>query len=210
MARTGRPPHNVGACLVKGCDKPQHCRHYCKIHYRRLLTTGDPTGLKPKGPRPQPKPICSAPGCDKVSEHAGLCNIHYRRKQRTGQFHTTQASAGEPLEWLRAHCGHKGDDCLMWPFSKAPGYSSVSLPDGTYTKAHRKMCELAHGEPKPDMVARHLCGVPECVNPRHLAWGTPKENTEDIAFHAEHGVGPEAAQALGETLSIHYAEGRIK
>jgi len=45
--------------------------------------------------------------------------------------------------------------------------------------AHRFMCWAFYGPPVSlDMVAMHQCGNPSCINPRHLAWGTQRENCQ--------------------------------
>lgn len=89
---------------------------------------------------------------------------------------------GKALAWLLAHVGYQGDDCLPWPFSSCwNGYGSVSI-NGKIRKAHRAMCELAHGEPPtPRHLAAHSCnnGHLGCVNQRHLSWKTPRENMLD-------------------------------
>lgn len=85
----------------------------------------------------------------------------------------------EFLEWL---VGHKGDACVVWPFSRNEyGYGQVKHGDKFY-KAHRLMCIMAHGEPpEPRYNAAHSCGNGNkgCVNPNHLSWKTPSENTLD-------------------------------
>ena len=40
-------------------------------------------------------------------------------------------------------------------------------------------CELGHEVPD-DMFVLHSCDEPECINPKHLSIGTPKENTQDM------------------------------
>ena len=46
--------------------------------------------------------------------------------------------------------------------------------------AHRVVCRLAHGEPPPDKPqATHSCHNKWCINPRHLRWGSAKDNAAD-------------------------------
>ena len=93
-------------------------------------------------------------------------------------------------EWLVAHVGYTGEDCLNWPFSRADGYGQVSLP-GTrkIARANRIMCELVHGPaPTPQHQAAHECGrgANGCVHPKHLFWKTVSENSKDCVAHGTH------------------------
>jgi hypothetical protein len=98
----------------------------------------------------------------------------------------SQKGNGKSILWLRDHVSHAGDDCLTWPFSDdGRGYGTVCYCGKNY-KAHRMMCEIAHGAaPTPEHHAAHSCGNGhlKCVNPRHLSWKTPKENAADSVKH---------------------------
>lgn len=86
------------------------------------------------------------------------------------------------FDWLRAHINHDGDECLLWPFGKDDkGYGTVVAFD-RIRKAHRVMCELAHGIPPGSKAqASHNCGNGHlgCVNPKHLEWKSNSENQLD-------------------------------
>jgi hypothetical protein len=82
-------------------------------------------------------------------------------------------------DWLLSHKGHKGKECLIWPFSCCtPGYGQC-YADGRSQMAHRYMCILVHGEPPKDHETAHSCGNRRCVNPRHLSWKTKTDNQLD-------------------------------
>jgi hypothetical protein len=84
--------------------------------------------------------------------------------------------------WLMAHVAHDGADCLIWPFAKNwNGYGNIGRK-GKMLKAHRVMCEQAHGPaPSPSHVAGHSChnGRGGCVNPKHLSWITASQNIRE-------------------------------
>src|SRR4051812_5100930 len=92
---------------------------------------------------------------------------------------------GEAVAWLREHALYCGDDCLIWPFSRARGYGNFGYL-GKNIYAHRFMCELIHGPaPTPDHHAAHSCGNGHkaCVNPMHITWKTSSENMRDKELH---------------------------
>lgn len=91
-----------------------------------------------------------------------------------------KTKAGEARDWMLAHVAHQGEECLLWPFSgNWNGYGHLGV-NGKVMKAHRRMCELAHGKPTtPKHVAAHSCYNRSCVNPGHLSWKTPRDNLLD-------------------------------
>jgi hypothetical protein len=90
-------------------------------------------------------------------------------------------------QWLAAHVGYQGDDCLPWPFAKdgRVGRGQLGYLGKNYW-AHRLMCILAHGKPPtPKHQAAHNCGKGHygCVNPRHVGWKTNSQNQLDRAVN---------------------------
>lgn len=91
----------------------------------------------------------------------------------------------------------KTNECVLWPTeSGTSAYGTVRGPSkmlrvndraqariGTHVLA----CRMAHGPP-PDqgMQVRHSCHTPLCLNPRHLSWGTPRQNSEDRQERTTH------------------------
>src|SRR5690606_37742148 len=107
---------------------------------------------------------------------------------------------GETIAWIVQHITYQGDDCLLWPFSRErDGYGTKVQYCGVGFKAHRVMCILAHGNPprgKP--FAAHECGNGHlgCINPRHLAWKSPKQNTHDRFVHGTMFFGEEVPASV--------------
>jgi hypothetical protein len=99
---------------------------------------------------------------------------------------------GEPLRWIHeVAMQHTGEACLAWPFAKTGGYGHVKVK-GKIARAHRYICELAHGAPPtPEHEAAHSCGKGHegCVSQGHLEWKTHAENMADRLIHGTHNRG---------------------
>lgn len=173
-------------CSVEGCDKPLHKRPHCSTHAWRFKhhgCTDKPSNRKPLASR------CSVEECHSAPERGrkGMCARHYKMLYRRGTVIPKIAERGEPERWLRSRVSHQSDACLIWPFGRSgdgAGRLGSKIRAGTIQSAQapRVMCALAHGDPPDPMhQAAHKCGKGHhgCVNPRHLEWKTPLENTRD-------------------------------
>ncbi len=96
----------------------------------------------------------------------------------------------EAYLWLLDHVYYDGTECLPWPFGvNYRGYGTLTF-EGKFYRAPRLMCMKAHGEPTSlDLVTRHKCDNPVCVNPNHLQWGSKRENSEDMVQRGGHVTG---------------------
>lgn len=76
-----------------------------------------------------------------------------------------------------------GDEDVCWPWLgtiSAGGYG-VFWACGYNSRANRISLFLSVGAPADaSMLALHSCDNPSCCNPKHLRWGTAKENTNDF------------------------------
>lgn len=179
-------------CSIAGCGKPGSQRGWCGAHYQRWRRTGDPLGSIP---RRKPPEYCVVAGCEKRSATAGLCCSHYKRRCRHGNPLAGRTPNGAPYKWIVAHVADQREECLIWPFGGAHedrSYGSATVPGERQDSSARVMCRLAHGAPPPGKsLVRHICGKGHegCVNPRHLKWGTYKENCADMVLHGTRLIG---------------------
>lgn len=132
--------------------------------------------------------LCAVPDCGTPRDARGFCKRHYMRWRKYGD---PTASSTKPacIDVLRHLAAIETDDCTLWPLGASMGYGSVYV-DGRIRDTHRVVCEWTHGDPPEGAIhAAHRCGVPLCINPRHIRWATPKENAADRLIHGTHNRG---------------------
>lgn len=92
---------------------------------------------------------------------------------------TFSKGKGKGIEFLRQHVAEDDGPCLIWPFARDNHGYGMGGHEGTYFKAHKKMCEMVHGpRPSPQHQASHSCnnGHGGCVHPKHVSWETSRDN----------------------------------
>lgn len=92
------------------------------------------------------------------------------------------------------------EECWYWDgANNGNGYGRIFVSKARKEYPHRIVCEQAYGPaPTPDSIVLHSCDKPNCVNPRHLSWGThSKNNTDSKAKGRAHSaLSPEARQFI--------------
>ncbi len=66
--------------------------------------------------------------------------------------------------------------CWNWDGAKSRGYGLTTMPDGTFTNAHRAAYRLLREDVPKNIQIHHLCGNRLCCNPDHLAAVTDMEH----------------------------------
>jgi len=73
---------------------------------------------------------------------------------------------------------NKTDGCWLWTAAKCNGYGHFGM-NGKVYRSHRLSYEHYKGKIPDDLIVRHKCDNPACVNPEHLELGTQKDNVQD-------------------------------
>lgn len=124
--------------------------------------------------------VCVVSDCSKPHKARGYCNTHYARMKRRG---TVDDAVGRPKthkeRFERIGWKETSEGCYEWLGYVTPdGYGSFRY-EGNMVNAHRASYILYVEDFDRELVVRHTCDNPRCVNPQHLELGTPKDNVYD-------------------------------
>ena len=152
-------------CTIEGCDRPILCRGWCRRHYRRWSTYGDPEYVKP----PAEVVPCSIEGCPGEAHARGWCKPHYERWRTKGdpawEQPTTQSSTcavdGCDREvksrgWCQAHY-------FRWRRTGDPGTAELALKGQPKEPCNIEDCD--HDQAALGLCDRHA--------QRYRKWGDP-------------------------------------
>lgn len=143
---------------------------------------------------------CQITSCESAVHAHGLCSAHAHRLRRYGDP-TAQPSSPSLADRWSAKVKIPIDGihgCWIWQgFLNEHGYGVISVGgrSGRMTLAHRVAWELVNGPIPEGMIVRHACDTPSCVNRRHLALGTPQDNSNDTVERGRQARGQDFPQA---------------
>lgn len=126
---------------------------------------------------------CYADGCDRHASVRGYCDKHYERLRVHGHHETVKRTHTERVtkeDFIEQAAKATETACIEWPYRKDRcGYGFMKF-GGRRRQIHRVVYEKCHGTQIPaELVCRHKCDNPGCVNPLHLEVGTQKDNIHD-------------------------------
>jgi hypothetical protein len=133
--------------------------------------------------------ICVIDNCGKPTTARSMCKTHYARfiRSQGGRVTETMPQKNRRIEtsFVSEALASDTQECITWPFGAWDNGYGYTDYYGKRTGAHRLVCKLAHGEPPdPKMHAAHLCpGNRKCINPKHVRWATPAQNSLDVLLH---------------------------
>jgi len=143
---------------------------------------------------------CNVNGCFGRHKAKGYCKKHYVRYKNHGTPIGPGTEIGAPATFLSAVVANPPNQCVSWPYGKYPdGYGRIRI-NGMDIGAHRAAL-LAYAGPPPNgkPYAAHrpnICHNRSCVNPKHLRWASPKENTFDMLKDGTRIMGEKHSAAI--------------
>lgn len=126
-------------CKIDGCGNIQRAMGWCKTHYSRWRTHGDPVAPRLKM-GPAGRVGCLVENCDRKHHRQGYCRLHFNRLQARGSTHYAPAAL-DP-------CGFEGCDRVVGLWGGGRGFCALHL------KRLRK-----YGDPRGVRLDCGICGA---------------------------------------------------
>lgn len=137
--------------------------------------------------------VCSLDGCSRPRIGRGYCGKHYQRWRKYGDPMKTQIcrSDDEDFEarfWEQANPTADVTKCWLWGGAiNESGYGKMCLKRpysylqgvGRTVMTHRLAYAMYYKNDPGELVVRHRCDTPQCINPHHLILGTVADNNAD-------------------------------
>src|SRR5262249_37574408 len=82
--------------------------------------------------------------------------------------------------WDKVATTENEDECWVWTANRDGGGYGLLTYQGSTIHAQRVSWMIHFGEIPDDLMVRHRCDNPPCVNPKHLLLGTHADNMMDV------------------------------
>lgn len=158
-----------------------------------------------------PKRFCTVDDCTRRRRRNGLCDMHSQRMKCHGTTDDPVRLTPEQRFWAKVD-RHGPDEC--WPWTAAVNehgygvFNATGRKAGPLVKAHRFSLELA-GVDTADLVVRHSCDNPPCVNPTHLSVGSKADNTADMVARGRAPFGTRSGSAKLTDAAVTEIRARV-
>ena len=153
--------------------------------------------------------ICKIETCSNSVYGLEMCSKHYSRWYRTGDpLYTSRAPMGLSLEERLDYVGYEvnSNGCHIWlGRCNEFGYGVLKYA-GRWQGVHRLVFSLTN-DLLPNVVIRHKCDNPPCINPAHLIPGTQADNITDMVIRARNRTRRSLTWEQVTEVRSRYAEG---
>lgn len=166
-------------CTTPGCTTEVQARGLCHRCYEYKRVHGLIQKLPPKIPEK-----CSILDCPKDALAKGYCDQHYGNLHKYGH---AVALRDWPLLGRIAQTGWTVTERGCWEWNGKRHEHGYGIIDAyrlglKNARVHRIVWEMTNGPiDDPNLVVRHRCDNPPCVNPDHLELGTLRDNSLDMS-----------------------------
>lgn len=164
-------------CSIDGCGAKHFGRGWCRKHYMRHRTHGDP--LATLYNRDGAPDVCTVAGCEQPHHSHGHCSAHAHRVRRHGdpQAGAPRRHHGDLLDRLTRRLRLTDGGCWLWGgCHDQHGYGWVGVAGGKVRRVHLAAFEELV-EPVPEgLELDHVCRHKGCWNPDHLEAVAHAEN----------------------------------
>lgn len=107
------------------------------------------------------------------------------------------------LDFFLKHTKQQGN-CLEWTKClNTDGYPRTAWNNSSNGKVHRIVWELYNKQSAKNLVIRHSCNNPKCINPNHLVIGTPADNMKDRDSAGRHGANKILPKDVNTICSLY-------